>query len=48
MLLLLRHTDAANDVPPALADEDMSNDAIGAPIILTSADPVQGKATLRV
>ena len=48
MLLLLRHADAANDVPPALTDEDMSNDAIGAPIILTSAEPVQGKAALRV
>jgi hypothetical protein len=48
MLLLLSHTDDANDVPPALTDTDMSNDAKGAPIIVTSDAPVQGKAALRV
>ena len=48
MLLLLCHTDDANDVPRALTDRDMSNDAKGTPIILISDAPVKGKAELRV
>jgi hypothetical protein len=48
MLLLLCHTDDANDVPRALTDRDMSNDAKGNPIILISDAPVKGKAALRV
>ena len=48
MLLLLCHTDDANDVPRTLTDKDMSNDTKGTPIILTSDAPVQGKASMRV
>ena len=48
MLLLLCHTDDANDVPRTLTDTDMSKVAKGAPIIVTSDAPVQGKAALRV
>ncbi len=48
MLLLLCHTDDASDVARALTDTDMSKDAMGAPIIVTSDAPVQGKAVPRV